>query len=547
MANAPVKPKPKSKWKLWLGVAAILAAYALYCWPWFPPKRLPSGHFPPQFTLGRDTSFYASPLDDEGYPDYEEALNLLMAQGIDPEQNAVVVLQRALGPSPEGQAVPARFYEWLKMPPPEPKEVNFVNYRAWIKTKNYDLVNQGKEPLESTLAAQAMTTPWRVDEHPPIFEWLRVIEGRLAIAAEASKKTQFFHPLVNSQKGEPQGGLLETLVPTISMVRELSEGLTCRAMMRIDQGKFEDARQDLLTCHRLASLMTSKAGPLVQHSLGLKIERAALAANLVLLERADFSQKSLELWQKEWADRLTSLPVVESFDRFERVVPLQLTQFVNKFGLDPLAAAVKGWKIDDINAYREFSSRFYLADFNKVLSTVNQGVDRLVATGRMTNLGEKYAMFLAFERELEAAKEHSQLLLQQVRVAVLPRFAQREVLGEMMGQFFLRHMAPSLRHVQQSEDETEEADRLFAIALSLAIHRKAKGAYPAQLSELAPALSQRGLEDLFSGKSHLYRKTADGYLLYSVGPNGEDDGGSSWEDRRGGDDFKIHLPAAPKP
>lgn len=459
----------------------------------------------------------------------------------------MALLQRALGPNPEGRVIPARFYEWLQVAPPPAEGSYFIRYSDWIKPQNTARIREQKEPLETALEPKLSKEPWRGEDHPLVLQWLTINEQPLDRFLEASKKKQFFHPIVNSRKGEPQGGLLETLIPALAMVRDFSDALICRAMMRVKLGKFEDARQDLRACHRMARLMRSKVATLVQHSLGMNLERAALAADLVVLERADFSLLALQSWQKEGMGQPPLQPAVDSFDQIERLIPLQLVTYVNQFGLDTLAKSIKSTKIDDFGSYREFSSKYYPVYFDKVLFTINRGLDRLVATGRMSNLGEKYEAFLAIERELEAAKEHSQLLLQQIRVAVMPRFAQREVLGEMMGQFFLRHMAPSLRHVQQSEDETEEADRLFAIALSLAIHRKTKGAYPAQLSELAPALSQRVLEDLFSGKSHLYRKTADGYLLYSVGPNGEDDGGSSWEDRRGGDDFKIRLPVAANP
>ena len=38
-------------------------------------------------------------------------------------------------------------------------------------------------------------------------------------------------------------------------------------------------------------------------------------------------------------------------------------------------------------------------------------------------------------------------------------------------------------------------------------------------------------EDIFSGGELHYKPQADGYLLYSVGPNGKDDGGRNQNDR----------------
>ena len=48
--------------------------------------------------------------------------------------------------------------------------------------------------------------------------------------------------------------------------------------------------------------------------------------------------------------------------------------------------------------------------------------------------------------------------------------------------------------------------------------------------------------DLFSGKALIYRPAKNGYLLYSVGLNGRDDGGRSSADTPPGDDPHVRMP-----
>jgi hypothetical protein len=67
--------------------------------------------------------------------------------------------------------------------------------------------------------------------------------------------------------------------------------------------------------------------------------------------------------------------------------------------------------------------------------------------------------------------------------------------------------------------------RLLRLELALQAHRAAKGQYPAALREVSSGLAPIALTDPFSGKPFIYRRTAGGYLLYSVGPDGVDDGG----------------------
>ena len=56
---------------------------------------------------------------------------------------------------------------------------------------------------------------------------------------------------------------------------------------------------------------------------------------------------------------------------------------------------------------------------------------------------------------------------------------------------------------------------------------------PKSLDELMPGLLKEPPNDPFTGKGYIYRLKTDrsGYVVYSIGPNGKDDGGSSNQDR----------------
>jgi hypothetical protein len=68
--------------------------------------------------------------------------------------------------------------------------------------------------------------------------------------------------------------------------------------------------------------------------------------------------------------------------------------------------------------------------------------------------------------------------------------------------------------------------RCLQVLLALERHRRAKGAWPAKLEALTPTLLKAVPLDPFDGKPLRYRATADGVIVYSVGPDGSDDGGN---------------------
>jgi hypothetical protein len=72
----------------------------------------------------------------------------------------------------------------------------------------------------------------------------------------------------------------------------------------------------------------------------------------------------------------------------------------------------------------------------------------------------------------------------------------------------------------------EALNALLAMRLALRAYRMERGRYPASLSELAPAYLSRIPDDPFALQGPpRYRRTGDRYVLYSVGPDGVDDGG----------------------
>jgi hypothetical protein len=87
---------------------------------------------------------------------------------------------------------------------------------------------------------------------------------------------------------------------------------------------------------------------------------------------------------------------------------------------------------------------------------------------------------------------------------------------------------PGLDSATSAEHQANIRLAIARLAAALAVYRVAHGEYPNNLSQIVPDIVPELPIDLFSSKSFRYKPTSDGYLLYSVGENGIDDGGSSW-------------------
>ena len=118
--------------------------------------------------------------------------------------------------------------------------------------------------------------------------------------------------------------------------------------------------------------------------------------------------------------------------------------------------------------------------------------------------------------------------------------------GETIGDFITAFIFPNVLKINEREERYQQASRNVHVAFALAAYRSEHGRYPAKLDELAPKYIEAIPDDLYSGKPLIYRLEGKGYLLYSVGPDGKDDGGRGSEDEPRGDDIAIRMPV-PEP
>ena len=192
--------------------------------------------------------------------DYEARLNDILAKGITPEKNANVLIWQALGPTPEGgKPPPAEFFKRLGIPQPPEKGEYFIGTGRYLRNllklePNAVLRLRSEGGGRSARTGGSITKPAMAGDNPRIAEWLRLNEKPLALIIEATKRPQYYSPVIARRKDGSRGSLVGRLMPAVQKCRELAAALNSRAMLRIAEGKFDAAWQDLLAIHRLGRL-----------------------------------------------------------------------------------------------------------------------------------------------------------------------------------------------------------------------------------------------------------------------------------------------------
>ncbi len=490
----------------------------------------------PKFPVGKDTTYVTGPLDKEGYIDYEAALNDRLGKGVTPEKNANVLLWKALGPTPQGgRGMPDEFFKRLGIDRPPKDGAYFIGLDAYAR----DQLKLGPDEFDALYDEQSRSTqrPWPAKDYPHIAAWLKVNEKPLAVAFEATKRPDYFNPLVSRWTEKDPGSLLSALLPSVQKCRELANALAARAMLRVGEGKFDEAWQDLLACHRLGRLV-ARGGTLIEALVGIAIDQIASNADLAYLERANLTAKQIQDRLKDSQGLPPMAPMADKIDLAERFMYLDSLRLIRGGGVGMLEG-LSGGRTKKPSAAE--LKALDMIDWEPALRNGNRWYDRLAAALRLQDRADRQKALDQIEEDLTAlTKEAAEMA--NLEKLLLGKDPPDKTVGKVIGDVLIGLMIPAARKVQDAHDRIEQVQRNLHLAFALAGYHRDHGRYPAKLDDLAPKYLAAVPGDLFSGKPLVYRPSEKGYLLYSVGVNGKDEEGRWFDDDPAGDDPRVRMP-----
>lgn len=91
----------------------------------------------------------------------------------------------------------------------------------------------------------------------------------------------------------------------------------------------------------------------------------------------------------------------------------------------------------------------------------------------------------------------------------------------------------TLKHAMRKRDYPIAEIGMCRVVLALKAHRYRHHTYPKTLAELQKTLDWPLPQDSFTGKDFIYRRQGDGFIVYSIGQDLEDDGGLPERDEQG--------------
>jgi hypothetical protein len=510
-------------------------------------------------TISKETTWITAPLRDDGYPDYVRYLNEKLREGVTPENNAIVPLARTMGLLELEDHERTEYFRLLGIEPP-PKDGDYFepwwSYTSRTPEAEQPRVPPGDKRLQKDyfeqLVEEAASRPWTRKDIPHVAKWLEANEKHLETFLAASKLPRASSPwIIARDESFKHPLLINALVLDVDMVGDAAQALRCRAMLRANERNVQGAQEDLLAAQRLAVLL-AQSPHLVCFVVAKKIECESESAAVLLCNQVPLSRSEISDFQKQWRFFPAFPTLARAVDTSERVQFLDACCYTARNGwhtLRDIAAFLADSSSDGEPAPRkEPDPQFavgaamltWLVKWDEPLKLGNQWYDRLVRILLIENRKQQAAALDQFDADFNRLGQQARQVPTRTGISFFPR----TVPSRFTSQNFVTLMLAAVPAAAQTALHLETHRSMFDIVMALFEYRADLKHYPDTLEKLVPEFIERIPVDYFGHRALVYRKTDAGFLLYSLGKNGRDDGGEGWsEHNTEADDVTIQVPA----
>ncbi|MBC8471774.1 MAG: hypothetical protein H8D56_20120 [Planctomycetes bacterium] len=348
--------------------------------------------------------------------------------------------------------------------------------------------------------------------------WLHDHNDALELIIEGSRRPYYWREY---ETETAEGGMIGVLMPNLSDFRRFAFNLRLRAWLRAEQGRYQDASDDVKSCYRFGQHLKGDK-ILIEQLVGIAIEALSVQTIRDILGEYEIDSTVLADLQDSFEQIVAGENFVASLKAEKLCVydEIQRCFTEDRFGgghlyLSRISSLTSDYQNDVMDVETIFSPQQWPRAVKVLFAHPDKEKTRKTAD-----------CFYDFWTKLYLKTPC------QIKAEVID--AEKEALEIIEGNVFLQILAPPLARVNQIAYRNKTDVHATVAVLAILRYSKDKGSYPNDLQQLITAGYLRQLPmDSFSDKPLVYRKTDDDFILYSVGPNFTDEGGEYSRDSKG--------------
>ena len=305
-------------------------------------------------------------------------------------------------------------------------------------------------------------------------------------------------------------------LPNLSEFRNFARVLRWRAWLRAEQGRYEDAFDDMKSCYRFGQQLKGDK-TLIEQLVGIAIEALAVHTIRDVLGRDQINSAVLAVLQKDFEQTTAG----EDFAMSMKIEKLCAYDGIQRcFTEDRLSGGhlyLKGFqKIGGNYGFESSRKGKEWAELLHILFTHPNKKESRETADR----------FYAFIDKM-AGKTPNQLRADGIDI-------EKETMKIIKPNILLKVLTPAFSRLYAINYQLKTDTQALITTIAVLRYSQEKGGYPAGLDELIAAGYLKELPmDPYSDKPLVYHGTDDGFTLYSVGKNFKDDDGEMSKDEKG--------------
>jgi hypothetical protein len=307
----------------------------------------------------------------------------------------------------------------------------------------------------------------------------------------------------------------------------LAFNLRLRAWLRAEQGRYQDASDDVKSCYRFGQHLKGDK-VLTEQLVGIGIEALSVQTIRDFLSEYEIESKVLADLQDSFEQIIAGENFVPSFKAEKLCVYDEIQRC---FTEDPFGGHLDLSRIrwlnsltgDYQNDVMDVKTIFSPQQWSRALRALKV----LFAHPDKQKTRETADCFYDFWTKLYL-KMPCQIKVERIDV-------EKEALEIIEGNVFLQILTRyDWSRVNQIVRRNKTDVHATVAILAILRYSKDKGSFPEDLEQLISAgYLKQPPDDVFSVKLLVYRKTDDDFILYSIGPNFTDEGGEYNRDSKG--------------
>jgi len=348
--------------------------------------------------------------------------------------------------------------------------------------------------------------------------WLQENEQALELVVTGTKKP-YYWPRYDKTVGVT--GLMwdNIQMPHLSNFRDWAVALGCRASLRAESGLYSQAFADAEACYRLGQ-QVKQHGTIIEQLVGIAVESVPARALQDILAEYKIDSELLAALQHDLETMMAQEDFAPSFETEKIFAYDAIQRLFTEDRLGEGHLSVEGLKVISSMAHR-----------NTIEYLLEEGNWTVPLQILFTHPNKRQSKEMV-DRVYSLADEMSHLSPAQLRAEKIDFQDQLEKAAN--GNLLLEVAVPALERMNEIAHRIKIRNQVLIPTIALLRYKQDKGFYPADLKELILAGYLTDVPvDPYSNRPVAYRRTPDGFTLYSFSRDFDDDGGEISRDATG--------------